>query len=415
MKRPELLAPAGDFEKLKFAFLYGADAVYAGGKNFSLRQFSKNFTDEELLKAAKYTHKLGKKIYLTVNIYARNYDIDYLARFMEKFNGVVDAFIIADPGVIYIAKEVAPDTPIHISTQANTTNLMAVKFWEKQGIKRINLARELSRDEIIEIRESTSMELEIFLHGAVCMSYSGRCFISLYLTGRDGNRGECTQPCRWEYVLWEKKREEEVFSIMQDQRGTYFFNAKDIALLEFLPDVISTGVDSLKIEGRTKNINYVATVTRIYREAIDSYFENPEKWEVKQEWLEEINQVSNRQYTTGFFPGKQLDTLVELDKSYRFRYRFAGILLEVISPNIFLIDPRFTVYKGETVHYLTPKGEKGKITIQRILDSETEEEVEKSYPGKKFIWETEKELPPGTIFRIKNRIKDANIKKEVLS
>ncbi len=417
-RKPELLAPAGDFEKLKFALSYGADAVYAGGRDFSLRQFSKNFTDDELLRAIEYTHNMGKKLYVTVNIYARNYDFDRLEKFLRKLDGHADAFIISDPGIVLLAKEIAPNTPIHISTQANTTNFMAVRFWERQGIKRINLARELSKEEIEEIRKSTSMELEIFLHGAVCMSYSGRCFLSLYLTGRDGNRGQCTQPCRWEYVMWEKKREEEVFSIMQDQRGTYFFNAKDIALIEFLPEVLKIGVDSLKIEGRTKNINYVATVTRVYREAIDSFFENPHRWEPKREWLEEINQVSNRQFTSGFFPGDLRDTLVDLDKSYRFRYRFAGIVMEsteeLPQKNLHLINPRFVVYRGETVYFLTPSGKRGQIVVTRIYDPEKGEEVDKSYPGKNFYWEISETLPPGTILRIKNRTGNGNLKEKVL-
>ncbi len=414
MKKPELLAPAGDFEKLKFALLYGADAVYGSGKNFSLRQFSKNFTDDELFKAIDYTHKLGKKFYLTINIYARNRDIETIAGFMEKFNGYPDAFIIADPGLVLLAKEVAPDTPIHLSTQANTTNFMAVKFWEKLGVKRINLARELTRDEIREIRDKTSMELEVFLHGAVCMSYSGRCFLSLYLTGRDGNRGECTQPCRWEYFLLEKKRGEVLFSIKQDSRGTYFFNTKDIALLEYIPDLLQLGVDSLKIEGRTKNINYVATVTRVYREAIDSYLENPEKWEIKGKWLEEIGHVSNRPYSSGFFPGNQQDTLIEMEKNARFKYRFAGILKKWRSEGYAEIDPRFTVYKNETVHFFSPDGRSGEIQVEKILDPDEMVEVPKSYPGKTFLWQLNEKLPERTIFRIRNRIKNASTEEKVL-
>jgi len=402
---PELLAPAGDFEKLEIALEYGADAVYAAGKNFSLRQFSKNFDDEQLLKAIDFVHKKKKKIFITVNSYPRNQDIDKIEQFLKKFNGKPDAFIISDPGIVFMAKDVASNTKIHISTQANTTNYNTIKFWESFGnVNRVNLARELTKDEIITIREKTDMELEIFTHGAVCMSYSGRCFLSMYLNGRDANRGECTQPCRWEYFISEKKRDEEVFSIKQDSKGTYFFNSKDLSLLEHIPDILKIGINSLKLEGRTKNINYLATVVSVYREAIDSWLENPDKWQLKKEWIEELGRISHRNYSTGFFPGKQEEALTEINHSYNRKYHFAALSLEKERYADYWkikIFPKNTVYKGEKVVYLSPNHKKDELIVEEILDINGNN-VEKSHPGKTFYWIVKNEILPNTIFRIEN-------------
>lgn len=287
MKKPELLAPAGNMEKLKMALLYGADAVYLGGKAFGLRAFGGNFTNEELQEAVDFAHKLGKKIYVTVNIFPHNSDIAKLPAYLTFLNEIkVDAILVADLGVFTLAKEYAPDVELHISTQANNTNWAAVNAWAELGARRVVLAREMSLEEIKEIREKCSVELEMFVHGAMCISYSGRCLMSNYLTGRDANRGSCAQPCRWNYALVEEKRPGQYFPVLEDERGTYIFNSKDMCLLPYLPDVIASGVDSLKIEGRMKSVHYAASVVKAYREAIDSYFAAPEQFEVKKEWVD---------------------------------------------------------------------------------------------------------------------------------
>lgn len=277
VKKPELLAPAGNMEKLKMALLYGADAVYLGGKQFGLRAFGGNFSNEELKEAVEFAHNLNKKVYVTVNIFPHNSDIEMLPEYLAFLNTTgADALLVADIGLFMLAKKYAPDIELHISTQANNTNWATVDAWHNMGASRVVLARELSKDEISVIRQKCSVELEMFVHGAMCISYSGRCLLSNYMTGRDSNRGSCAQPCRWKYSLVEEKRPGQYFPIEEDERGTFIFNSKDMCLLPYLPDVIESGVDSLKIEGRMKSIHYVASVVKAYRMAIDSYFENPE-------------------------------------------------------------------------------------------------------------------------------------------
>ena len=270
MKLPELLAPAGNFEKMQTAIHYGADAVYLGGKKFSLRAHATNFGEEEIAQAVAYAHGHGVQVYTTLNIFAHNDDLaelpDYLAALREA---KVDGLIISDPGILAVARRVVPELPIHLSTQANVTNLESVRFWAGQGVKRLNLARELSLAEITQIRQATEAELEIFVHGALCISYSGRCLLSLYLTGRDANQGNCAHPCRYHYRLEEEKRPGQFFPVEEDSRGTYIFNAKDLCLLNRLPELIRAGADSLKIEGRMKSVYYVGAITRLYRAALD--------------------------------------------------------------------------------------------------------------------------------------------------
>lgn len=330
MKKPELLAPAGNMEKLKMALLYGADAVYLGGKAFGLRAFGGNFTNEELQEAVNFAHKLGKKIYVTVNIFPHNSDIAKLPAYLTFLNEIkVDAILVADLGVFTLAKEYAPDVELHISTQANNTNWAAVNAWGELGASRVVLAREMSLEEIKEIREKCSVELEMFVHGAMCISYSGRCLMSNYLTGRDANRGSCAQPCRWNYALVEEKRPGQYFPVLEDERGTYIFNSKDMCLLPYLPDVIASGVDSLKIEGRMKSVHYAASVVKAYREAIDSYFAAPEQFEVKKEWVEELDKVSHRAYTTGFYYGRPTEKdQIYGTSSYTQTSDFVGLVLD---------------------------------------------------------------------------------------
>ena len=270
MKLPELLAPAGNFEKMQTAIHYGADAVYLGGKKFSLRAHATNFSDEEIGQAVAYAHERGVQVYTTLNIFAHNDDLAELPAYLAALQEAkVDGLIISDPGILAVARRTVPQLPIHLSTQANVTNLESVRFWVGQGVKRLNLARELSLAEIAQIRQATEAELEIFVHGALCISYSGRCLLSLYLTGRDANQGNCAHPCRYHYRLEEEKRPGQFFPVEEDSRGTYIFNAKDLCLLHRLPDLIRTGADSLKLEGRMKSVYYVGAITRLYRAALD--------------------------------------------------------------------------------------------------------------------------------------------------
>ena len=302
LKKPELLAPAGNMEKMKMALLYGADAVYLGGKMYGLRAFGGNFTQEELKEAVDFAHNLGKKVYVTVNIFPHNSDLeglpDYL-RYLEKIG--VDALLIADLGIFSLCKEVTPHMEIHISTQANNTNWRTVNAWQALGAKRVVLAREMSLNEIREIHAKTTADLEMFVHGAMCISYSGRCLLSNYFTGRDSNRGSCAQSCRWKYALVEETRPGKYFPIAEDERGTYIMNSKDMCLLPHIADVIESGVESLKIEGRMKSVHYAASVVKAYRLAIDAYFEDPEHFKIQQSWLDELEKVSHRPYTTGFY------------------------------------------------------------------------------------------------------------------
>lgn len=303
---PELLAPAGDMERLKVALAYGADAVYLGGKNFGLRAFSGNFSTFELEQACRYAHERNRKVYVTVNIFPHNADMNELPSYLMTLGKAgCDAILVADPGVFGTAREVIPEMPIHISTQANTTNWRSAQFWQRLGAERVVLARELSLTEIAEIRQKVSMELECFVHGAMCISYSGRCLMSSYMTGRSGNRGECAQPCRWQYALVEQKRPGEYFPVEEDSRGTYILNSRDLCLIGHLPELADAGVQSFKIEGRMKSVHYLATVVRVYREALDCLAACPAEFSLRKDsWLQEIQKAGSRGYTTGFFSGQ---------------------------------------------------------------------------------------------------------------
>ena len=304
---PELLAPAGDMEKLKVSLAYGADAVYLGGKNFGLRAFADNFGPEALAAACRYAHERGRKVYVTVNMFPHNADMHELPSYLRQLEAAgCDALLIADPGVFRAARRMLPAMPLHISTQANTTNWESALFWQEQGASRIVLARELSGVEIREIRQKVSLELECFIHGAMCISYSGRCLMSAYMTGREANRGECAQPCRWQYSLVEEKRPGEYFPVEEDERGTYILNSRDLCLVAQLPELQAAGVQSFKIEGRMKSVHYLATVVRVYREALDLLRDNPRGYTVKAAWREELDKAASRRYTTGFWDGPPL-------------------------------------------------------------------------------------------------------------
>ena len=358
IKKPELLAPVGNVEKLKMALLYGADAVYLGGKQFGLRAFGGNFSNEELKEAVEFAHNLNKKVYVTVNIFPHNSDIEMLPEYLAFLNTTgADALLVADIGLFMLAKKYAPDIELHISTQANNTNWATVDAWHNMGASRVVLARELSKDEISVIRQKCSVELEMFVHGAMCISYSGRCLLSNYMTGRDSNRGSCAQPCRWKYSLVEEKRPGQYFPIEEDERGTFIFNSKDMCLLPYLPDVIESGVDSLKIEGRMKSVHYAASVVKAYRMAIDSYFENPEAFAVKDEWLEELEKVSHRSYTTGFYYGKPTEKdQIYTSSSYIQTSDFVGLVLDYDEATGFAtVEQRNNMKLGQEIEVFQPQ------------------------------------------------------------
>lgn len=374
--KPELLAPAGNMEKGKMALLYGADAIYLGGKMFGLRAFANNFSLAEIAEIAAYAHDLGKKVYVTVNIFAHNEDINKLPDYLRSLQQAgVDALLISDLGVWTVARQVVPDMPLHVSTQANTTNFAAVRAWEELGAERVVLARELSLAEIAEISSKTTVELETFVHGAMCISYSGRCLLSAYLTGRDGNRGACTQACRWEYNMYklgEQKRPGEYFDLEEDEHGTYVMNSKDLCLIEYLPDLMRAGVCSLKIEGRMKSVHYVATVVSVYRKAIDKCWSDMVNYNVPDEWIAELNKVSHRQYTTGFAvakPGREAQ--VYTSSKYEQTHDFVGIVTGYdAAKKRAYFEQRNNVKAGEPLELLMPDGTTLPFTLQDMQDAE---------------------------------------------
>lgn len=373
MKKVELLAPAGDMEKLKIAVEYGADAVYFGGESFGLRAASKNFSVDEMREGVQYIHEKGRRSYLTLNIFAHNEDINALAEYLQSIKDIsFDGVIMSDPGMIQIVKEWMPDVDMHLSTQANTTNYKSAEFWYKQGIKRIVLARELSLKEIKEVREKVSgdLELEAFVHGAMCISYSGRCLLSNYMTGRDANRGACAHPCRWNYYLVEEKRPGEYIPVNEDERGTYFFNSKDLCLIEHIPQLIDSGITSFKIEGRMKSIFYVAVIVGAYRKAIDAFYKDPVHYQYNSEWLEELKKVSHRNFTTGFYFNKPQSEDHNYDtSSYTRDYDFLGLVKAYDEKTGFAtIEQRNKICKGDSVEIMGPYTDYFTQRIDLILD-----------------------------------------------
>ena len=374
MQKPELLAPAGDMEKLRAAVLYGADAVYLGGKRFGLRMGAENFDLGEIAEAVDFAHTRGVRLYVTVNIFAHNRDLEGLPEYLCLLRETgVDGIIVADPGVFAVASREVPDLPVHISTQANVTNRESAALWERLGAQRLVLARELSLEEIDAIRKSVTLELEVFVHGAMCISYSGRCLLSNYMTGRDANLGDCAQACRWRYALQEEKRPGQFFPVAEDGRGTYILSSRDLCLLEHIPGLIRAGVSSFKIEGRVKGVHYVATVVKVYREAIDRYLDNPSGYKTDPAWLEELGKVSNRDYTTGFISGGP-DTTGQghLEKIYRRPYSFVGIVVDY-NPitGMAEIQQRNRFGAGETLEVLAPPGEPGgTFRVEKMFDGE---------------------------------------------
>jgi putative protease len=344
-------------ERLEYALAYGADAVYIGGREFSLRAKASNFSIEDIRKAVAVTHAAGKKLYVTINIFARDDDFEKLEPYtVDLADGGVDAVIVADPGVLHTIKRVAPGLRVHISTQANTTNTAAAEFWAAQGAARVVLARELSASEMAEISENAGVQTEAFIHGAMCISYSGRCLMSKFFADRDANRGDCAHSCRWKYHLVEETRPGEYHEVQQDERGTYFFNSKDLALIGRIPELMRCGLSSLKIEGRMKGTHYVAAITKIYRQAIDRYFADPDNYEPDPEWFEEMEKVSHRQYSTGFFQGDKGEELLDYAR-YEKSHDFVGLVDGYdAEKKMVTVSVRNRLRISEPVEILSPNG-----------------------------------------------------------
>ncbi len=400
--KPELLAPAGSMEKLEVALAFGADAVYLGGKAFSLRRGSNNFSNDELMKAVTYCHKKNKKIYVAVNIVPHNNHIDGIIEYVKYLGEIcVDGIIASDPGVINILKLYAPKIPIHLSTQANTTNWVTAKFWENQGIKRIILGRELSLEEIKEVAENTSLPLEAFVHGSMCISYSGRCLLSAYMTERSGNLGDCSHPCRWKYHLMEEKRPGEYFPVLEDEYGTYVLNSKDLCMIKHIPELIDGGLKSFKIEGRMKGVHYVASITKSYRQAIDAYWNNPHCYTVPEETLEEVYKSNHRPYTTGFYfhiPEKERQNYET--SSYIRKYNFVGVVKEYdLQSRTALVQVRNRIKLGEEVEFLRPHKPMCKTVIEQMVNGDGKE-IDQAHAGYTIKIYVKDNLEKYTILRI---------------
>jgi len=356
MLKPELLAPAGNMEKLKIAVHYGTDAVYLGGKAFGLRNKADNFSLDEMSAALDFCNAKSIKAYLTINSYPRNESLPELEEYLMQVASLpFDAYIVADPGVIDAVRQISPERELHLSTQANTINWRSARFWQQQGIRRINLAREMTLDDIHDtVHKVPEIEFEAFVHGALCISYSGRCLISSMLTGRDANQGECTHPCRWSYHLVEESRPGEYFPVEEDENGTFIFNSRDLCLLEHIPALVKSGVHALKIEGRMKGINYVASVLRIYRQALDKFLDNPDGWICRPEWLGELAKLSHRGYTTGFLFGQPRTVGQAYESAYIRSHDFVGIVDEVQGDGTLLIDVRNRINSGDLIECIGP-------------------------------------------------------------
>ena len=378
--RTELLVPANNLEVLKTAVIYGADAVYIGGEAFGLRAKAKNFSNQDMVDGIAFAHRYGVQVYVTANILAHNYDLEGARAYFRELKEIKpDGIIIADPGMFMIAKEECPEIDLHISTQANNTNYLTYQFWYRLGAKRVVSARELSLQEIKEIREHIpdDMEIESFVHGAMCISYSGRCLLSNYFTGRDANHGACTHPCRWKYAVMEEERPGQYLPVYENERGTYIFNSKDLCMIEHIPELIDAGIDSLKIEGRMKTALYVATVARTYRKALDDFYESEEKYRANMDWYrEEISKCTYRQFTTGFYFGKPDENSQIYDSNtYINEYIYLGTVGEMDERGYARIEQKNKFCKGDCIEIMKPDGEDIPVTVNAIYD-ENGEEVE---------------------------------------
>lgn len=402
MNKPELLAPAGNFSKLKTAVYYGADAVYIGGKSFSLRALSDNFTDEEIARAVEYAHGKNVKVYVTVNIFAKNSDFDKAKEYFKFLYSVgVDAVLITDIGLIDLCKEVAPKLPIHLSTQANTLNKYAVRAWKNYGLERVVLARELSLAEIAEIREFVpDIELEAFAHGAMCISYSGRCLLSNYLNGRDSNRGECVQACRWSYELREKNKGGEYYPIEEDERGSYILNSKDLNMISHIDEMVDAGVISLKIEGRMKSEYYLATVINAYRRAIDEYCKIGDKYKENSMFYDELIKTSHRAFTTAYTLGDNFDTVNYSDSQSVGEKQFIAVVTKSTEGGYAEIEMRNRFKKSDVLEILSPSENFNKtFVVNEMYDEDGNEIVDAKIVQQKIRIKCEYDLREGDILR----------------
>ena len=404
MRPVELLIPASSLEVLKIAVIYGADAVYIGGEVFGLRAKAKNFSMEDMAEGIQFAHEHGVKVYVTANILAHNGDLEGVREYFIQLKEIKpDALIISDPGIYTIAKEICPEIERHISTQANNTNYGTYQFWWNQGAKRVVTARELSLNEIAEIRKNIpdEMEIETFVHGAMCISYSGRCLLSNYFTGRDANQGACTHPCRWKYAVVEEKRPGEYLPVYENERGTYIFNSKDLCMIEHIPGLIEAGIASFKIEGRLKTALYVATVARTYRKAIDDYLTSPEKYKENMDWyLEQISNCTYRQFTTGFFFGKPSEESQIYDNNtYIKEYTYLGIVGERNEEGLYRIEQRNKFSVGEQIEVMKPDGRNIPVTVKRIVDEDGNEMESAPHPKQVLYIDLGQELEMYDILR----------------
>ena len=402
--KPEVLAPANSLEVLKTAVEYGADAVYIGGEMYGLRAKAKNFSAEDMKKGIAYAHERGKKVYVTANITAHNRDLEGVRAYFHELKEIrPDALIISDPGVFTIAKEVCPEIDIHISTQSNNVNYMTFRFWKEQGATRVVTARELSLEEIGDIRKNIpdDFEIETFVHGAMCISYSGRCLLSHYFTGRDANLGACTHPCRWKYYIMEEKRPGEFLPVEENERGTYIFNSKDLCMIEHIPELVNAGIDSFKIEGRMKTALYVAVVSRTYRQAIDDYFEDPQKYiDNIPYYKKEIAKCTYRQFTTGFFFGPTThDSQIYDNNTYVKGYEYLGTIHESLEDGRGVFEQKNKFSVGDEVEIMKPTGEN---IVTKVLSMQDEKGVNVDscpHPGQRITLQTECTLQEYDIIR----------------
>lgn len=404
MKKPELMIPASSLEVLKTAVLFGADAVYIGGEVFSLRAKSKNFSKQDMIEGIAYAHAHGVKVYVTANILAHNRDLDEFEKYIGELKEIgPDALIISDPGVFAMAKRVWPDVEIHISTQANNTNYATFNFWHALGAKRVVTARELSLEEIRQIRDNIpeDLEIETFIHGAMCISYSGRCLLSSFLAGRDANQGACTHPCRWKYALMEETRPGEYFPVFENERGTYIFNSKDLCMIEHIPDMIAAGIDSFKIEGRMKTALYVAVVTRTYRQAIDDYFESPEKYESRMDYYkDEISKCTYRLFTTGFFYGKpDQNTQIYDSNTYVKEYTYLGLVGPKNEAGMYALEQKNKFSVGDVIEVMKPDGRNVEVTVVAMADEDGQPMESCPHPRQRFFIDLGIELDEGDLLR----------------
>ncbi len=407
MKKPELLIPASSLEVLKVAVKYGADAVYIGGEAFGLRAKAKNFSMDQIKEGIEFAHSHGVRVFITANILAHNSDLMGVRKYFEELREIKpDALIISDPGIFEIAKEVLPEMEIHISTQANNTNYATYNFWYNMGAKRVVSARELSLGEIKEIRENIpdDMEIETFIHGAMCISYSGRCLLSSFMAGRDANRGECTHPCRWKYAVVEESRPGEYMPVEENERGTYIFNSKDLCMVEYIPELINSGIDSLKIEGRMKTALYVASVARTYRMAIDDYLKDPEYYKSRIPFYkDEISKCTYRQYTTGFFFSKpNEETQIYDSNTYIRKFVYLGLIGEKNAKGLYRVEQRNKFSIGEQIEVMKPDGTNLEVIVKKIVDEEGNEQESAPHPKQVIFVEISEELSEFDILRREN-------------